>query len=145
MLVCPVSFLRNDCPYSYCYIHQCISPISYVHTYIECIHIHIIISPISYIHTYYIECIYILHIETIHRDLKGHGCCNYYVRCTLISILYGFTYLPNTCLLLTYMYMYKKYRCVPYVSLTPVLVCIYIYICSTYMYIYCYIYIGIIY
>ena len=49
-----------------------VSPISYVHTYIECIHIHIIISPISYIHTYYIECIYILHIEIIHRDLKGH-------------------------------------------------------------------------
>ena len=32
-----------------------------------------------------------------------HGCCNYYVRCTLISIFYGFTYLQttNTCLLLS--------------------------------------------
>ena len=25
-----------------------------------------------------------------------HGCCNYYVRCTLISILYGFTCLQTT-------------------------------------------------
>ena len=65
---------------------------------------------------YYYTCMFIylalaFIVDTYIVVTALHGCCNYYVRCTLISILYGFTYLQTTliharCLATSNIYIY---------------------------------------
>ena len=65
------------------------------------LHKTVIINLCIYILCIYYTCMFIylalaFIVDTYIVVTALHGCCNYYVRCTLISILYGFTYLQTT-------------------------------------------------